>query len=56
MSGELLQHESYPIIINLEQGVEGAFQQRDTEPARKISWNPAGVEPVHWILAHIETG
>ena len=23
---------------------------------QKASWNPAGVEPVHWKLAHIETG
>ena len=22
--------------------------------ARKKSWNPAGVEPVHWKLAHID--
>ena len=23
--------------------------------ARKFSWNPAGVEPVHWKVAHIDS-
>ena len=30
--------------------------EKSTRAARKASWNPAGVEPIHWILAYIDPG
>jgi len=41
---------------NRDREREKREREEDSCTARKASWNPAGVEPVHLKLAHIDSG